>query len=433
MGAVGERRSRLALWASERLFWRPIGTRRPLLWCVAAFAYVWRRLLFRTTFVGITGSLGKTTAKECLAAMLGARFAVVKSDANRNTGLGVCVSLLRVRPWHRFAVLELAGAAPDRLLRAGRLVRPDVAIVLNVLSTHTTAFPTLDDHAAEKQRLLDALRPGGLAILNGDDPRVAAMRCWPGIRVRTFGTSSARDVWADEATSRWPDRLAFRVHHGDAAARVETQLVGTHWLPSVLAALAAAEACGVPLAAAAAAVRQVPPFPARLEPVLLPNGATVLRDDYNASVDTLDAAARVLAEARAARRLFVVNDFSDSGTNRKHRLRRLATDAARSAEVALFVGESAGYGRRRAVDAGMNPVDVHELPTLEAAARLLRGELRAGDLMLLKGRTTDHAARVFFAQIGDVTCWKAYCRKTTLCDNCWELGPRRDAAEPGAG
>src|SRR5262249_41149269 len=144
--------------------------------------------------------------------------------------------------------------------------------------------------------------------------------------------------------------------------------------------------------------------------------------------DTLDVACRILEGARARRRLFVVSDFSDAGTNRKHRLRELADKAARSAEVALFIGENAAYGRRRAIAAGMRPSDVHDFPSLEAAAHFLRSELKPDDLALLKGRTTDHTARIFFAQLGDVGCWKVHCPKRSLCDSCWELAIRPEDA-----
>jgi len=89
---------RFRLWAQETLFWRPFSRYRALRYAVAAVAFVWRRLLFRTTFIAITGSLGKTTAKECLAAALGSRFWTVKSSGNRNSGLGLFVSVLQVRP-----------------------------------------------------------------------------------------------------------------------------------------------------------------------------------------------------------------------------------------------------------------------------------------------------------------------------------------------
>lgn len=412
---------RLGLWARETLFWRPVGASRLLRYPVAAAALVWRRLLFRTTFIAITGSVGKTTAKECLAAALGSRFPTVRSRGNLNAGIGLFVSVLRARPWHRFAVLEVAGAEPGNMRWLAWVVRPDVAVVLNVLRTHTGAFASLEHHAEEKAGLLDAIRPGGLAVLNADDPRVATMARRARAEVLRFGTSPSLDVSADRVSARWPARLGFRVQAGSESHTVDTQLVGAQWLPSVLAAVATACRCGVPLREAAEAVRLVEPFPARLQPVRLPGGAVILRDDYNASIDTLDAACRVLEEASAGRRLFVVNDFSDSGTNRKTRLRYLADTAARCADVALFIGDGAAYGRRRAIDAGMRARDVHDCASLEAAARQLRTELRPDDLVLLKGRTSDHAARVFFAQLGEVGCWKVHCAKRTLCDDCWEL------------
>ena len=412
---------RIALFAHEEILWRLLRRSRLVRYGLAGLAFVWRRLLVRTTFIAITGSLGKTTAKECLAAILMAGAPTVKTNHNRNGGAGLCLSILRVRPWHRFAVLEVAGAAPGMMRRAAWLVRPDVAIVLNVLRTHTTVFQDLEQHAAEKARLVEALGPDGLAVLNGDEPRVSAMASRARCRVRFFGTSPGLSLWADGVGARWPQRLSFQAHAGAEAQTVVTQLVGTHWLPAVLASLTTARECGMGLRDAAEALRDVEPFPGRLRPLRLPGGAIVLRDDYNASVDALDAALRVLEEARAARRVLVVTDFSDSGTNRKNRLRHLAAEAARVAEVIVFVGENAAYGRRRAIDAGVPAGHAHDFPSLRAAARFLEGELCAHDLVLLKGRTTDHAARIFFAQLGPVGCWKVTCAKRTLCDWCWRL------------
>jgi UDP-N-acetylmuramoyl-tripeptide--D-alanyl-D-alanine ligase len=413
---------RIALFAHEEILWRLLRRSRLLRYGLAALAFVWRRLLVRTTFIAITGSLGKTTAKECLAAILAAGAPTVKTHQNRNGGAGLCLTILRVRPWHRFAVLEVAGAAPDMMRRAAWLVRPDVAIVLSVLRTHTTVFRSLEQHAAEKARLVEALGPHGLAVLNGDDPHVAAMADRARCRIRFFGTSPALHLWADDVAARWPGRLCFRAHAGAEVEAVMTQLVGAHWLPAVLATLTTAGECGVDLRDAAKALYGVEPIPGRLRPLRLPGGGIVLRDDYNASVDALAAALRVLEEARVARRVLVVTDFSDFGTNRKNRLRHLAAQAARVAEVVVFAGENAAYGRRRAIDAGVLPGDAHDFASLEAAARFLVGELRPHDLVLLKGRTTDHAARIFFAQLGHVGCWKVKCPKRMLCDSCWRIG-----------
>jgi UDP-N-acetylmuramoyl-tripeptide--D-alanyl-D-alanine ligase len=155
--------------------------------------------------------------------------------------------------------------------------------------------------------------------------------------------------------------------------------------------------------------------------VRLPNGAVVLRDDYNGSIDTVETSLRVLEEARASRRLLVVTDLSDFDAHRKHRLRYLASRAPYAAEVLVLIGEMAEYGKRRAVEAGLRHENVHAFASMRAAAEYLKQELRPNDVMLLKGRTTDHAARIYFAQLGAVGCWKEYCPKRMLCDICWEL------------
>lgn len=389
---------------------------------VHAAAWLWRRLMVRTTFVAVTGALGKTTTKELLADILATRGRVFRTWRNQNATSSVALNILRVRPWHRYAVLEVATAAPGVMRRSARLVRPDAAVVLNVLATHTTAFATLDEHAAEKAELLRWVRPGGFAVLNLDDPYVRAMAGACPVRVLRTGGGDDCDYRAAEVASRWPARMGFTLRHGGETLRVATQLVGGHWQPATLAAIAAAHALGVPLAQAAQAAGRTPPFPGRLQPVALPGGAVFLRDDYNASIDTIETSMRVLADAPAGRRTLVITDLSDFGRNRKQRLKYLAGLAARSADALVLVGENAAYGRRRAIEAGLADDRVQAFDTLREAALALRGRLRDGDLVLLKGRTTDHAARVFLAQLGEVGCWKEHCPKRMLCDICWEHG-----------
>ena len=412
---------RIGLWARREIVDRLLFHGRPV---VCALAFVWRRLLFRTTFVAITGSLGKTTAKECVAACLATRFPTACARGDTNSDGWLALSVLRVRPWHRYAVLEVAAGMPGRMASRIPFVRPDIAVVLGVARTHTTAYPSLEACAAEKVRLVEALRPGGLAVLNADDARVAAMTPPAGCGVRRFGTRPDADVRGEAISARWPERFSLRVSCAGETETVQTQLVGEHWMPVALASLAVARHAGVPLREAAAALREVPPAMGRLQPVRLPGGATVLRDEYNAAIDTLDAALRVLEGAAATRRILLVTDFSDFGRNRKHRLRYLARAAARSADMAVFAGESAAYGGRQAVEAGMAPDRVHDFRTLEETARFLRSELERGDLLLLKGRTTDHATRVFHALLGPIQCWKTACGRRIPCDACWELGAR---------
>ena len=303
-------------------------------------------------------------------------------------------------------------------------IRPDIAVVLGVARTHTVAFGTLEATAAEKVRLVQALRPGGLAVLNTDDSRVAAMTVPPGCDILRFGTGPEAHVRGTAIPAHWPDRFSFRASVDGETETVRTRLVGAHWMPVALAALAVAHRAGVPLGTAAAALAEVAPVFGRLEPVRLPGGAIILRDDCCGAIDTLDAAVDVLTTAVATRRILLVTDYSDSGENRKHRLRHLARAAGRSADLAVFVGETAAYGGRRAVEAGLAPDRVRDFRTLEETAAFLRGELSAGDVLLLKGRTTEHATRIFYALLGSIRCWKTTCRRRIPCDLCWEFGAR---------
>jgi len=396
---------------------------RPLLLIAA---YAWRRALVRTTFIGITGSLGKTTTKETLANILASQARTFRSYRNQNNTIAVALNILRVRPWHRYAVIEAAGSSTGMLKRSARILAPDVAVVLNVLRTHTVAFSDLETHAAEKAELLHALRVGGLAILNADDSLVSRMGVPNGVRVRWFGGGENADFRVADARCRWPDRLTFGLSMDGTTHRVATQLIGIQWLGSAAAAAAASISIGVDPVAAIDGIRQTEPFAARLQPMRLPSGAIFLRDDYSATADAIEPALQVLAESDVLRRIFVITDISDFGRNRRQRLKYLGARAAQVADAVVFVGYDAEYGARRAVDAGMRAADAHGFPSLREAAEFLRNDLREGDLVLLKGRTTDHATRIFFAQLGEISCWLEYCPKRMLCDTCWELGASRE-------
>lgn len=338
-----------------------------------------------------------------------------------------------MRPWHRYAVIEVGTETAGQIHRSARLVKPHVAIVLAVARTHTNEFQTLEDTAIEKASLLDHLVSGGTAILNGDDPHVRPMAERVRGRVVMYGRTGDCDIVADQVRASWPERLQFTVRDDGEPVSVRTQLVGAHWLSSALAALAAARACGIPLRAAAEALAGVAPFAARMQPVTLPSGAVVIRDEGNGSRDTIDAMVEVMRNARAGRRVLVFSDMTDVKGNSKKRLREMGRIAAEVADVVVFVGEHAHHGVRGAVAAGMDPACCHDMVGLEGAAELLGRELRAGDLVFLKGRSVHHLSRIVFAQFGSIGCWTKSCKRRTICDVCTELRPSFDlqrALEP---
>lgn len=398
----------------------------------AASALVWRAFLRRPTVVAITGSVGKTTAKDCLTAILSAQGTTVGTIGNNNGRGGIPQTVLRARPWHRFVIVEIGIDRPGYMIRSALVVRPDVAVVLRVAAVHSREFGTLEKTASEKAKIFRFLGRSGVAVLNGDDPRVAAMAARLRCRVVRFGSAPEHDVRLEQATSAWPSRLELRVSSGDRSWLVKTRLLGTHWATSVLGALAAAHACGVSLDDAGKALEHVEPFTGRMQPIELPGGVTIVRDDFSAAALTVDAAFDFLRSAKAGRRILVMSDCSDFGANYRHRHRYIAERAAECADAAIFIGEKSDFTARNAIRFGMVPESVCSFLSLREAAEYLKPQLRPGDLVLLKGRVSDHLARFSYALRGEVACSRQTCSKRMLCDRCPELGFRPICIAPAS-
>lgn len=384
-------------------------------------AFVWRALMFRTTFIAITGSVGKTTSKEALAAILATRDPTIKTEVSWNTLMDLARRILAIRPWHRYAVLEVATDGPGWMKRMAWLARPHIAVILRVAGTHSNRFRTLEDTAAEKAVLLTTIRRGGIAVLNGDDPRVAAMAAKTNRRIVRFGTAPEFDFRAEDIRCDFPDPLRFRICAAGESAECSTPLVGDHWTTSLLAAAAVARLCGVPLEESAAVLSTFQPVQGRLQPIIAPSGAVILRDDENGSAATLDASFEALRRARAERKLVVVNDVSDDPAKQRQRATRLGRRVAQVAQIGVFIGGHAEFAAKGAVSAGMPPANAHAFLSVRDASDFLRGVLRPGDLVLVRGR---YLARIAFAQFGEIDCWVEGCAKNVECDDCSELGSR---------
>ena len=386
-------------------------------------AALWRRLLFRTTVVAVTGSLGKTTAKEMLAAILQSLGPIVATARTSNRVADVARTILQARPWHRFVVLEVGTDRPGLIRRSAFIANPDIALILNVARTHTNTFCTLENTAREKASLLSGLRRRGTAVLNLDDPRVAAMADGLNRRVVRYALKQRADIAARDVSAIWPQRLALTLTTHEASERVQTRLVGAHWTNSVLGAAAAALQCGATLAQAAASIAQVSPTAGRLDPRQLPSGAIILRDDFNGSIDSFAPAMDVLRQASARRKILAITTISDSSESWDKRLRRLAIEAHGIADVLVLIGrpKDTRKAEKAAIADGFASDRLHCLPSIAAAADFFRDHLREGDLMLLRGTTKDHVGRIYHSQVREVQCWLERCGKMINCDDCPEL------------
>jgi len=406
----------------DALIWRRTRIRRR--WRPLA-AYIWRRLLIRTTVIAVSGSVGKTTTKELLRTILEDHAPTAWSPGNDNLRKfgSPEATLLRARPRHQFIVVEAGVERPGDMASVIKLLKPDIGVMLDVKRCHTNTFKTIENLAAEKAELVRNLGAGSRVVLNLDNPHVAAMADAAPCEVIAFGSGTGARFRLLEARSRWPERLTLLIQLDGARYEVKTRLVGVHWATAVMAALTTAVVCGVPVEKAIAAIATVEPFWARMQPVALPgSGAVMIRDEWNGSVDTFEAAFKVMEEARAERKIVVVSDYSDTPSKLRTRANRLGRRGAEVADLLVFVGDYADRSVAAAVTDGFPQENARSAESVQSAVALLKSELRSGDLVLLKGQTSHHLSRIYLGLLGDIACSRMACSRQILCDACEHLG-----------
>lgn len=398
---------------------RPIQRRgrKILLTPYAALAALHRRRLRGVTFIGVTGSCGKTTTKDLIAAVLGSRFEGRKSPGTHNISHWVARTILATRPHHRFCVQEAASAGPGTIDATIRTLCPHIAVVTNIGPDHRKAFRTREATAEEKGKLVAAVPENGTAILNADDPHVIAMRERCAGRVLTYGLSPEAELRASDVRSVWPERLHFTVAWNGASLPVRTRLCGIHWAHSVLAALATGLVFDIPLEEAVRAIENVDPTIGRMSPVFSADGVTFVRDDYKAPSSSITPALDFLRDACAQRKVVVFGTLSDYSRSASKQYARVAEQALEVADQVLFVGRQAEHARRAQRHPRGEALLI--LPTVQAATEYLRDFLRDGDLVLLKGSNrADHLVRIVLDRSTRVGCWRTSCGRMRFCDEC---------------
>ena len=380
----------------------------------AARAY--RLALRDVCFVAVTGSCGKTTATELIAALL-ATAGPVRKGSHENTIRHWAHTILSVSSRHRFCVAEVSGQAVGAVASACRLLCPRIGLVTCVGQDHYASFRNLEATAAEKGTLVERLPADGVAVLNADDPRVHAMRTRTRAQVVTYGLSPEAMVRGHNVSAVWPEPMSLDVTYAGARVSVRTQLLGAHWASTVLGALAVALSAGVTLEQAATVVAAFPPVPYRMCPHHVPGDITFISDAWKASLWGVPASLDFLRIARAERKIVVVGSISDTSKSFAHRYKAVVRQAYDMADKLLFVGEHAAAALR----ARPHPDDdrIMAFATLHQLHLFLNDYLRPGDLVLLKGTANvDHLHRLVLARTGQIACWRHRCGRSGYCLDC---------------
>ncbi len=357
---------------------------------LAAF---WRNK-FNPRIVGITGSVGKSTTKELVWAILSTRFKTLKSEGNYNNEIGLPLTLLNLNANHEYVVLEMGMYAIGEIELLCKIARPQMGVVTNVGPVHLERVGTMERIVQAKSELVQALPAsstsepdtGGVAILNYDDPLVLPMAAKTQARVLTYGLSPKADLWAGDVVSAGLEGIRFVFHHGDETIHARIPLLGRHSVHNALRSALVGLEEGLAWEEIIAGLQALPSSSQlRLVATPGPNGSTVLDDTYNASPASTIAALNLLDDLVATKKIAVLRDMMELGSYEEEGHRKVGCRAAGIVDLLVVIGPRSKIAAEEARACGLNPSSILELENNEAAADYLTGILEPENIVLIKG------------------------------------------------
>ena len=336
----------------------------------------------------VTGSVGKTTTKEILAALLGAKFRVLKSEGNLNNEYGLPLTLLRLDPADEAAVIELGMSHGGELRRLAEIAEPEVGIVTRVAPVHLEFFESVDEIALAKRELIEGLCGADpVAVLNADDPRVARFAEIARGRVLTFGIDAPAQYRAERIEERGVEGSDFDFVFPGGRSRLSLPLPGRHSVEDALAALAAASVWGVGAGEAATVFPGLLPGEMRGRLLRFPAGFAVINDSYNSNPVALGTMIELLARTPGyGRRILAAGEMLELGPDSARLHREAGRQAAgQKLDWVLGVQGHASELASGAVEGGLPAPRARFFADSAAAAAFLCEMLKPGDLLLVKG------------------------------------------------
>ena len=349
----------------------------------------WRGAKPGRKIAGVAGSIGKTTTKEILAALLGARFGVLKTQGNLNNEYGLPLTLLRLSDEHDAAVVELGMSHRGELAKLAQIASPEVGVITRVAVEHLEFFSSIEEIALAERELIENLAwPKATAVLNADDERVARFAEVARGPVIRFGTAKNAEFRAEAIEERGIDGAAFDFVWPGGRARLESPLIGKHNVMNALGALAAASVWGIGAGDARRVFPQLQPADKRGEVVRYEDGFTVINDTYNSSPTALNALAGLLAQTPGYRRkILAAGEMRELGESSAELHRECGSAVAELRAIDWLIGVQGNASEfiAAAVAAGHPGERTRLFENSEQAAAFLQGFVASGDLLLLKG------------------------------------------------
>jgi UDP-N-acetylmuramoyl-tripeptide--D-alanyl-D-alanine ligase len=365
---------------------KPVIAVRDTLSALGDIAQNWRRK-YRTPVVALTGSNGKTTTKEMIAACLETTFPLLKTKGNLNNLIGLPLTLLTLTEKERVVILEMGMNVPGEIRRLTEIAEPDVGLITNIQTVHLEGMGSLERLKEEKGELFRRMRGDGTILVNQDDPRVMELASGYRGQKITFGIEHPAEVMAKEIRPRGEEGTSFTLILEGEAMEIHLRLLGRHFVANALSAVAAACLFGVEMKQVKEALEHFQPFPMRMEVVPLKGGMTLINDAYNANPNSMELALETLMEVKGkGRAIAVLGDMLELGEFAKEAHQQLGQKVGElSIDFLLTLGEEAPVVVESAIRHGSPPERTKVVGSHSEAVSILREMAQNGDWILVKG------------------------------------------------
>lgn len=350
--------------------------------------------------IGITGSVGKTSTKELIAALLSQQASVLKNPGNRNNEIGLPLTLLELEPQHQYAVLEMGFYVPGEIQTLCEIARPHVGVVTNIGIVHAERAGSQAVIARGKAELVESLPPApeGVAVLNMDDPWVRKMAEKTKARVISYGITEHSDLMARDIQTHGLEGISCVLSANGEDHVIHSPLLGAFSAYTILCAAAVALTEGLEWPAITAGLAESR-VDLRMRPIHLPDGTIILDDTYNASPTSTIAALAVLREL-SGRRVAVLGDMLELGQYEHIGHQNVGIAAASAADALILIGERSKIIADAALNEGFAPEHIQWFPDSIQAAAQISGLVQQGDVILVKGSNIMRMDRVLTALKG---------------------------------
>jgi UDP-N-acetylmuramoyl-tripeptide--D-alanyl-D-alanine ligase len=341
---------------------------------------------FKIPFIAVTGSSGKTTTKDMIAAVIGRKYNVLKTEGNYNNEIGLPLTVLRLDSSHDIGVLEMGMSALGEIELLADIVRPEIGVISNVGITHIELLGSRENILKAKLELFTYFNKNNTAVINGDDDMLKSYDS-DSFKVIKYGLDSSNDIYAYNITEKGEKGIEFTVDVSGEPERFTLPLPGIHNVYNALSAISVAEIFGIGPEEIREGLLEFKPSKDRMEIITLKDGIKVINDVYNANPDSMAAAIRVLKSMKSGgRTICVLGDMFELGDMSQREHVRLGEYAANAGvDIVIAVGDFSGYVTKGVLNKRTNNSRAYDFSSNKEAAELLNEILAPGDVVLVKG------------------------------------------------